>query len=336
MQPDAVIDRIAAAYGLCLVSLDGVTGGADSAATLWRGTAADGGAYAVKLSRVDLAVGLAVTAALADRKVPGVPTPLTTVDGRLWTGLSGAQLSVVPWLSGRAAVAGGLDPVQWRSFGALLAGVHAAAVPAEVRELLPTEDYQPLAAPAVRVLGDRLGTGRAGGTGEDEPARELVAAWRAAADRIAVLPAAVEELGTGLRATPAPPVLCHGDAHTANLLVADTGDLWLLDWDGAVLAPRERDLMFVVEGVLADALVSPAQQAHFFAGYGRHEIDPVHLAYYRCAWALEDLAGFAHEILDDPTRTPAQRVQALRYFRSLLTPTGIVSLAERSLRGLGR
>jgi Ser/Thr protein kinase RdoA (MazF antagonist) len=339
-----VRDRVLAEYGLRLVTLDAVAGGADAAATLWRGTAADGRSYAVKVSRGGLAVGLAVTAHLAGRGVPGAPAPLATVDGRLWTGLAGAQLSVVPWLSGRVAAAGGLDAAQWRSFGALLAGVHAVPVPAELPELLPTEDYQPLAAAAVRALGDRMSgdpagdpaSDAAGDPAGDEVAGELVAAWRSAAGRIAALPEAAERLGAELRRRPAPRVLCHGDAHLANLLVADSGELWLVDWDGAVLAPRERDLMFVVEGVLADAPVQPEEQAHFFAGYGRPEVDPAHLAYYRCAWALEDVAGFAVEILDDPTRTGAQRAQALRYFRSLLTPTGIVSVAERSLRDLDR
>lgn len=329
----AVLDRVASAYGIGLVSLMDVQGGADAAATLWRGEAADGRAYAVKLSRSGLAVGLGVTAHLSGAGLRGVPAPLATVDGRLWTEIGGAQLSVVPWVAGRTAVAGGLDGGQWHSFGSLLAGVHATAVPAGLRATLPAEDYRPVAAPAVRVLGERVRTGPVPGEGVG---RELADAWRSAADRIATIPAAAEALGAELRGRPAPLVLCHGDAHTANLLVARTGELWLIDWDGAVLAPRERDLMFVVEGVLADALVRPEEQAHFFAGYGGSAVEETHLAYYRCAWALDDLAGFAQEILDDPTRTGDQRGQALRYFRSLLSPTGIVSLALAALRRLDR
>jgi spectinomycin phosphotransferase len=329
----AVLDRVAAAYGIRLVSLVDVHGGADAGVTLRRGETADGRSYAVKLSRNSMAAGLLVAAYLAGQGLRGVPAPLTTVDGQLWTDMDGAQLSVVPWVAGRLAVAGGLDAEQWRSFGALLAGVHEVAVPAAVRATLRSEDYRPMAAPAVRVLGEQIRTEPVPG---DELARELVDAWRSAADRIAVIPEAAEELGARLRGRPAPLVLCHGDAHAANLLVAATGELWLIDWDGAVLAPRERDLMFVVEGVLADALVRPDEQAHFFAGYGGAAVDPVHLAYYRCAWALEDVAGFAHEIRHDRTRTDSQRAQALRYFRSLLTPTGIVSLALASLAQLGR
>ncbi|HZB50746.1 MAG TPA: hypothetical protein VE547_16790, partial [Mycobacteriales bacterium] len=121
MQPEVVAERVEVAYGLRLGPLTEVAGGADSAATLWRGVAADGAAYAVKVSRGRLDTGLAVTAELAAAGVVGVPAPLTTVEGRLWTELAGGQLSVVPWLAGRAAASGGLDAAQWRAFGTLLA-----------------------------------------------------------------------------------------------------------------------------------------------------------------------------------------------------------------------
>jgi Ser/Thr protein kinase RdoA (MazF antagonist) len=55
-------------------------------------------------------------------------------------------------------------------------------------------------------------------------------------------------------------VLCHADLHTWNVLVDSVGDLWIADWDEAVLAPRERDLMFVVGGI-GHGLVTPAATA---------------------------------------------------------------------------
>jgi spectinomycin phosphotransferase len=45
-------------------------------------------------------------------------------------------------------------------------------------------------------------------------------------------------------------VLCHADLHTWNVLVDGDGRLWLVDWDEAILAPRERDLMFLVGGIV--------------------------------------------------------------------------------------
>jgi hypothetical protein len=55
-----------------------------------------------------------------------------------------------------------------------------------------------------------------------------------------------EELGREFRRRPAGFVLCHGDVHIANVLIDAVGRLLIVDWDQPVLAPRERDLMFVM------------------------------------------------------------------------------------------
>jgi spectinomycin phosphotransferase len=92
---------------------------------------------------------------------------------------------------------------------------------------------------------------------EDLLARALVRDWMSMADSLPVILDQVDALGERLRsASAAPAVLCHGDAHIANVLLDDHGRLWLLDWDEVILAPRERDLMFVIGGVLADAPVT--------------------------------------------------------------------------------
>lgn len=42
-------------------------------------------------------------------------------------------------------------------------------------------------------------------------------------------------------------VLCHADFHDANLLIDPTGRLFIVDWDEIILAPKERDLVFVTD-----------------------------------------------------------------------------------------
>ncbi len=74
--------------------------------------------------------------------------------------------------------------------------------------------------------------------------------------------------------------------------------VWLIDWDDAVLAPCERDLMFILDGgVLANAAVSSQEQAWFFDGYGAFDVDSARLAYYRCTRALVDVADPALHII---------------------------------------
>jgi hypothetical protein len=43
-------------------------------------------------------------------------------------------------------------------------------------------------------------------------------------------------------------VLCHCDLHPGNLLIDLGGAVFIIDWDYPMLAPKERDLMFIGGG----------------------------------------------------------------------------------------
>jgi spectinomycin phosphotransferase len=119
-------------------------------------------------------------------------------------------------------------------------------------------------------------------------------------------------------------VVCHGDPHVGNLLADDDESVWLVDWDDAVLAPRERDLMFVLGGVLAFAPVGADERTAFFAGYGDATVDPRLVAYYLCTRALDDVAGWAAQAADPQD---ADRERALEIVRGILSPPGLVDVA---------
>ena len=106
-----------------------------------------------------------------------------------------------------------------------------------------------------------------------------------------------DRLGRQLAGEPFPRVLCHGDLHAWNVLVDADRHLWIVDWDEAVLAPRERDLFFVVGGGIGHGLVRPRDTDSFLRGYGEAGIDPRLLAYYRAAWAVQDIAAYGEEVL---------------------------------------
>jgi spectinomycin phosphotransferase len=110
--------------------------------------------------------------------------------------------------------------------------------------------------------------------------------------------------------------------------------LWPVRGPSVVLAPRERDLMFQIGGVLADAQVTSEQQAWFFDGYGAMDVDARRLAYYRCSWSVQDLAAFAARVRNQSPPTP-DREEAFRFLAAVLSPTGIVAAALASLESLG-
>jgi spectinomycin phosphotransferase len=87
-------------------------------------------------------------------------------------------------------------------------------------------------------------------------------------------------------------VLCHGDLIGDNLLRDRGGRLWLVDWDGAVLAPRELDLaLFSGQGF-------ERFLAHYRAAAGARDLDPDLVAFFLLRRNLDDLADWLGAMLD--------------------------------------
>ena len=108
-------------------------------------------------------------------------------------------------------------------------------------------------------------------------------------------------LATRARMLDPPMVLCHTDIHSFNLLVNDTG-VYILDWEGAMIAPREHDLfMFTGEHF-----------ALFLAEYRRVAGDvPLHadlFAFYFHRRMLEDLTDWVVRILYENTSEEQNRI----------------------------
>ncbi len=103
-----------------------------------------------------------------------------------------------------------------------------------------------------------------------------------------------------------------------------------MDWDETILAPRERDLMFVIGGGLRRELVAPRQEELFFQGYGTTTADALAIAYYRYARAVSDLAYLGRQVFFRPDIGPAGKRTAVERFMLLFQPGSNVSQALES------
>lgn len=323
---DGLRDWVIEDFGIELARMEMVHFGADSDAHLWRGVSPRGDSYAVKLSGGGTAAGLLVSAELVRNGVPGVPPPLRTLDGRLWSARDGRRLSLVPWVSDERAYDGGTTAAHWKAFGELLAGLHWTPITDELARVLPRETHtHEKQAALTRALDQRL----RGVTERDDALAQTVAREWLAADLVSTVLEPADALAAQLRRLGQMPyVICHADPHLGNLLLGKEGEVWLIDWDDVILAPRERDLMFVIGGVFGHP--SHEQLRWFFDGYGEVRVDPARLAYYRCVRALEDVADFAAEVLNPE----GDRASALEAVQSGLSPNGLVPLAQSSVRAL--
>jgi spectinomycin phosphotransferase len=321
---DAIVGALQTGFGIRVAGLSFLPVGNDADSWAFRVEAADGPDRFLKVrSGTGAMPGAAVPAYLHRRGTPGVLAPLPTRAGEPYLVVDRFALALYPMLDGRHGAETGLTLAQWRELGATVARVHATPATPELLGLVAREMFRP----SRRELLPELEKALAAADPADPVAGRLAASWRAHRAVIDALVDQADRLGTALARSPAPAVLCHADLHTWNVLVDETGDLWIGDWDEAVLAPRERDLMFVVGGI-GHGLVSPSDTASFLEGYGEITVDPTRLAYYRCAWAVQDIAAYGEQALLSPVAGEATRRVAVEGFEDLFAPGNIVDLAR--------
>ncbi len=103
-----------------------------------------------------------------------------------------------------------------------------------------------------------------------------------------------------------------------------------MDWDDILLAPKERDLMFIGGGI--DKIwKSKEQEAVFYEGYGKTEINPPMLTYYRYERVIEDLVLIARQLLLT-YEGGADRERSYGWFTSNFEPGGTIEIAQRTDR----
>ena len=67
-------------------------------------------------------------------------------------------------------------------------------------------------------------------------------------------------------------MLCHSDIHGGNVLINGNNPIYIVDWDEPIMAPKERDLMFIGGGV-ANVWNKPHEEEFFYKGYGPTEVN---------------------------------------------------------------
>lgn len=329
-KPNIADARISAclkdAYGLSVARVVFLPLGADQQTAVYHALADDGAAYFVKLrSGAFDPLTLIVPHLLRQQGIEHVIAPLAAQSGQLWTPLDDFKLALFPFIDGQDAYQVAMADVHWLTLGRALKAIHVAGIPAHVRAQIRQEDY----ADNWRVIVRRFVALAEDDRTHDPVTSQLAAFLRAKRDTITKLVERAESLAAILRGRQARLVLCHGDIHAGNVLIGASGAFYLVDWDTLILAPKERDLMFVGGGLFMNMRTPEQEETLFYQGYGETDIDPVALAYYRYERIVQDIAAFGEQILlsedggDD-------RELGLRLLLSQFLPGQVVEIAFRS------
>jgi spectinomycin phosphotransferase len=324
---DTIVGALGASFGIRVTELAFLPIGNDSASWSYRVEAAGEPTFFLKVrAGGGHMTGAAVPSYLHGLGVPHVLAPLPTGTGAPYILVDGFALALYPMLDATVGGEVGLSPGQWRQLGATMRQVHTIPRTPRLSGMVGRDAFRPTRRELIGEL-EALLTSTA--TPDDPVAAELAGFWRARRDVISELVERVDALGRQLARARLPQVLCHGDLHTWNVLVGADRRLWIVDWDEAMLSPRERDLMFVVGGI-RHGLVRPRDTECFFEGYGEATVDQRLLTYYRAAWAVQDIAACGEEALLMPNLQVETRQAAARDLTDLFEPGRIVDIARAS------
>jgi len=127
-------------------------------------------------------------------------------------------------------------------------------------------------------------------------------------------------------------VLCHSDIHGGNVLIDENGAIYIVDWDEPIMAPKERDLMFIGGGV-ANVWNHLHEEQLFYKGYGKTPIQIEILAYYRHERIIQDIVEYYQALLFTSDRKEDKQ-KIYKHFLDMFAPNGVVDIAFRTAKSV--
>jgi spectinomycin phosphotransferase len=297
-------------YDLYPATLDFLPRGLDYNAGVYRVVGKQGTAFLLKVtSRPLYEPAFLVPFYLNNQGITSVVAPMPTKSAALWVRLEDWTVVVYPFLDGDTSWNGMTDE-QWKTLGNTFKRIHAVQLPPEGFELLRKESFDPTE--YIRWIhsfeAQHLSTQQAESVSE----HALRASWMAQRSTIHMIVDALEKLAAVLQKRTFPYVICHADLHPANLLRDQAGHVFVIDWDEVMLAPKERDFIYVRE---------PQVEA-FLQGYEQTGIDWTALTYYLWERVVQDLIACAGLVCLEKDWAEETKADNAQMFHEILTGEG--------------
>jgi spectinomycin phosphotransferase len=312
-----------AEYGLRITRLAFLPLGADQNTAVYRAVTEAGTPYFVKLRRSDFdEIAVTLPKFYHDQGLRQIIPPLETCSGQLWAHLEPYRLILYPFVEGQDVYHVNLSDSQWVEFGRALQHIHAVSVPPALAGRIPRENFSPRWRATVRRFMRRMGRQ----VYADPVAAECAAFLQSKRAQVLDLVRRAHRLAQALQPRPLEYMVCHSDLHAGNILVTAGGEIFIIDWDNPILAPKERDLMYPGGGQFNNWRTPPEEQALFYQGYGPAQVDRDGLAYYRYERIVTDIALFCEQLLGSD-QGGEDRKQSLIYLKSNFGPGGTLEIA---------
>lgn len=323
-----LLDCLRDNYGLKIEDLRFLPLGADLNSSVYKARTHDNRLYFIKLKRnYRHDINLAVTRLLHETGIQQIILPVKTLQGQEAQCIDNATVIVYPYIEGKDGFSRELTNDQWFLLGKAFRQIHEIEVPSSLLNQIPRETYSNkwqqmvmsfLIEEELKLNNNEIGLKLM------EFVKENKVIIRKLVDRAYELGQKAKEQSTKF-------VLCHSDIHGGNVLIDEENDFYIVDWDEPIMAPKERDLMFVGGGV-ANVWNKPHEEMFFYKGYGESEVNQIILAYYRHERIVEDIAIYCQELLLASVSSGDRQV-IYKHFMDMFEPQGVVDIAFQTYEG---
>lgn len=318
-----IIDCLNSNYDIKVAKLTFLPIGADMNASVYKAEAHDQLSYFIKLKRGHHHdISATIIALLHDAGIQQIIPPIKTTLGQPIQHVDDFTLIVSPFVEGQDGFSRDLTNDQWVTLGKVMKQIHEIDVPLSIQHIIRREDYSPKWRETVRSLYAHIESE----SSTDEISSKLMTFMKNHAAVIHRLVDRSEQLGKQIQNQLPEFVLCHSDIHGGNVLIGENEIIYMVDWDDPIMAPKERDLMFIGGGV-ANVWNKTHEEKFFYKGYGKTEINMAILAYYRHERIVEDIALLGHQLL---LTSAGNRIESYKHFIAQFEPQGVVDIAFKT------
>lgn len=323
-----IIDCLNTDYGIKVATLTFIPLGADMDASVYKAETHDQSSYFIKLKRGHHHdIGAIIQLLLHGAGIPQIISPIRTNHGQPTHHIDDFTLIVYPFIEGQDGFSCDLTNDQWITLGKALKQVHEFHLPPLIKNQIKQESYSSKWREAVRSIYTHID---AEPRVADDIALKLLTFMKEQRGTIQRLVNRAEQLGQKIQKQSPEFVLCHSDIHGGNVLIASDGTLYIVDWDEPIMAPKERDLMFIGGGI-GNVWNDPQEMAYFYKGYGNTTINSSILAYYRYERIVQDIAEYAQALLQQSLDTTHKnKSEMYNHFTSMFDPQGVVDIAFKT------
>lgn len=309
---ERIISDVQEKYSITVIDIEFLPLGLDSSAWAYR-VEAENATFFLKLRQeMPNPAGILIPRFLKEQGIQQVMAPFVTKNGEAWTTSDGYFFIIYPFIAGKRVMDVGMSDTHWIEFGSTLKRLHTTQPVPKLLYQIKRETFIPKQLNFAKELHAQVKTRKY----DDPVQKELAAFWLENYETISTILEHTEVLSKRMQKTNLAFVLCHADIHTANLLLSDDDKIYVVDWDETLLAPKERDLLFVMGNIFNDTSEGKWEQL-FFEGYGETEVDPLALAYYRYDWCVEDIGEFAEDVFGRENLGAETKENSIRWFKSL-------------------